>query len=899
MKKFKIAAIASFTACIILALSAFIKADDPFTELLKKLEDFAKKNPTEKIHLHLDKPYYAIGDNIWFKAYVIDGSTSMPSQISNILYVELINEKDSVKRQLKLPMQMGLASGDFKLIDSLSEGNYRIRAYTQWMRNAGPQFFFDKTIKIGNAWANKVFTNATNQFSNEGNMQKVKSTIRFATIEGTAYADAPVSYEIQLNNRNISRGKATTNANGEISIDIVNSQPEIYKSGKIVATLTMPNKTTVIKTIPIKATSNKVDVQFFPEGGNLIEGLPSKVAIKAVNSMGLGENVSYIITDNDGNEISKSKTTHLGMGSFILNPLSGRTYTAKVTFADGSTQAYPLPKIEKSGYAIAANISDTANVNIKVMMTPDLLNKGELKLVATHDGIAYLTAKIPTGKQLVVVPSPRKELPSGIIQFTLFSADNLPVCERIVFINNVERINLKLENLSANYQKRGHVQLSFLADRLGKPTQGSFSISVTNASVVTPDPQNESNIFTSLLLTSDLVGYVEKPNYYFLKDDAETANNLDLLMLTQGWRKIEWKKISAGLMPQPLFMPEKTLKISGRITRSGKPVVKGKVSLFSNTGGFFATDTLSDEDGRFTFDNILFGDSVKFVVQARTDKDKKNVQIDLDMSPRQIVTTNANTGDIEVNVNETMKSYLQQSDDYFNDLVRRGLLDRTIMLKTVEIVEKKNPTPNSANLNGAGRADAIFTEKDLENAYSLANVIQGRVAGITVMGGRAYSMRANGRAMRVVLDGFDMGEDFTLDDIPVTDIESVEVLKSIANTAIYGGRGAAGVIVVTSKRGGSRSSSDYNRYTPGIIAYSPKGFYQARTFYSPRYDKKPDPGQDLRTTVYWNPHFISDAIGKAKVDYFNTDQAGEYRIVVEGIDMSGNLVHQTYTYQVK
>jgi hypothetical protein len=587
MKKFKVSAITLISACVIIALSAFIKADDPFSELLKKLETFTKKNPTEKVHLHLDKPYYAIGDNIWFKAYIIDGSTSMPSQISNILYVDLINEKDSVKKQLKLPMQMGIASGDFKLIDSLSEGNYRIRAYTQWMRNAGPQFFFDKTIKIGNAWANKVFTNATNQFSTENNIQKVKSTIRFATITGAPYASAPVSYEIQLSNRNISKGRGTTDANGEISIDIVNTQPEIYKSGKIVATITMPNKTTVVKNIPIKATSNKIDVQFFPEGGTLIEGLPTKVAVKAVNTMGLGENIACVITDNEGNEISKFKTIHMGMGSFIMNPLPERTYAAKITFADGSTKTMALPKVEKSGYVIAANNTDKEKVMIKVMMTADLLNKGELKLVATHNGTAYLTAKIPTTKQLITVPAPKKEFPSGIIQFTLFSADNLPIRERIVFVDNEEKIDLKLESLNPTYEKRGHVDLSFLAANQGKPTQGSFSISVTNSAIVTPDPENESNIFTSLLLTADLVGYVEKPNSYFLKDDAETAGNLDLLMLTQGWRKIEWKKIADGLLPQPLFTAEKTLKISGKITKGGKPVVKGKVSLFSNTGGFF------------------------------------------------------------------------------------------------------------------------------------------------------------------------------------------------------------------------------------------------------------------------------------------------------------------------
>ncbi|MDQ8053108.1 MAG: TonB-dependent receptor plug domain-containing protein [Pedobacter sp.] len=887
-----------FAAALIslIGASAFV-IDDPFTELLKKLEDFVKNNPTEKVYLHLDKPYYAIGDNIWFKAYVVDGHT-VPSQLSRILYVELINEKDSVKKQLKLPVQAGISWGDFKLSDSLSEGNYRIRAYTQWMRNAGPAFFFDKTIKIGNSWSNKVFTKTSNQFSTENNSQKVSSTIQFTDVEGKPFANAPVSYEIQLSNRNIGRGRGTTNENGIIVVNVLNTQPNIYKSGKIMATLSLPDKTSVVKTIPIKTTSSAIDLQFFPEGGKLVEGLPSKIAFKAIDANGLGSNVSGTITDNDGTEISKFQSTHLGMGSFVLNPIAGKSYTAKVNFADGTSKTLNLPKIEHSGHAISVNNIDTGKMTIRVMSSTDLLNNGELKLVAQHNGSVYFTAKVPTKNQLATVVVPKGDFPSGIVQITLFSANNTPVCERLAFVNNGDdKIQFDLQNLKPTYAKRGKVDISFLTTNIGKPVQGSFSISVTNASAVTPDPENESNIYTSLLLTSDLVGFVEKPNHYFLNDDVKTRSDLDLLLLTQGWRKIDWVKVAANQFPINAFQAEKNLKISGTITKGGKPVVKGKVSLFSNSGGFFATDTLSDEKGHFSFDKIEFTDSVRFVVQARTDKNNKNVQIDLDMVPNQVVTTNPNTGDIEVNVNETLKTYLRQSEDYFNELVKKGLLEKTISLKEVQIIEKKNPAPNSNNLNGSGRADAVFTEKDLETAFSLSQFLGGRVAGITVRNGMAYSMRAQGRPMRIVLDGMTMSDDFSLDDINVQDVESVEVLKSTGLTAIYGGQGSAGVLLITTKRGPSKSDI-YNRYAPGIVTYAPKGYYQIRSFYAPRYDVKPDPKPDLRTTVYWNPHFISDASGKGTLNYFNTDEPGNYRVVVEGIDITGDIVHKVYTYQV-
>lgn len=891
-RKLTLIAVALLT---LFSFSAFTLDDGPFEALLKRLEAFVNNHPQEKVYLHLDKPYYAIGDNIWFKAYVVDVKTSQPSTISNILYVELINEKDSITKQIKLPMQSGITWGDFKLTDTLSEGNYRIRAYTQWMRNESPEFFFDKTIKIGNAWANKIFTKNTSSISGEGKNEQISNFLQFTDQDGKPYAKNEVTYEVRVNNKVISRGKSITSLQGQVEIVFSNNQPTPFKSGEIIATITLANKQKVVKSIPIKNMANAIDVQFFPEGGTLVEGLPCKIGVKAINANGLGQDIKGTIIDNEGNEILKFETTYLGMGSLFLNPLPGKTYTAKIKFANGTERTMPLPKIEKSGYMLSINNTDTSKVLIKVMFTEDLLNKGELKLIAAHNGGVYFTSKIPTAKQIISIVADKKELASGVMQFTLFSSANIPVSERIAFIQNKsDQIQLNLPNVKSAYQKREKVELAFTSTNNGKPTQGSFSVAVTNASIVNPDLDNESNILTRLLLTSDLTGYVEKPNHYFLNDDLKTRTELDNLMLTQGWRKINWKAIAADQQVAIVYQPEKTMRISGRITKGGKPVAKGKVSLFSSSGGFFATDTLSNEKGEFNFDQIDFSDSTKFVVQARTDKNNKNVQIDLDIVPGQVVTANKNTGDIEINVNDALLGYLRESNSYFDEQYKNGFLNKTIVLKEVNVVGKKNPAVNSANLNGAGHADAVITAKDLENAFSLSQFLQGRVAGINIRNGQAFS-RGSTSPMSIVLDGMNLGGDFELDNIVVQDIESIEVLKSIGNTAIYGSSGAGGVLVITTKRGGGTS---YNRYAPGIVTYLPKGYYMSRQFYSPKYDTTPDTKPDFRSTVYWAPHIVSDVNGKASLNYFNTDQQGTYRVVIEGIDSNGNLARKVITYQV-
>lgn len=877
--------------------SAFVAQDDPFTALLKKLEEFTKKYPQEKVYLHLDKPYYAVGDDIWFKAYVVDAKTSFASTLSHILYVELINEKDSITKQIKLPLQSGITWGDFKLSDTLSEGNYRIRAYTQWMRNVGPNFFFDKTIKIGNSWANDVFTTSTSQVLIENNAELIKNKINFLDKSGKPYANAAVSYEVELNDKNISRGKVITNANGDVEFTYANNQLNSNKHGEIKATITLPNKQKITKVIPIKYTTQSIDIQFLPEGGGLVENLPSKVAIKATGGTGLGENIIGRVVDNEQTEILKFETKYLGMGTFILNPLPGKTYKAIVKLSDGGEKVIQLPKAESSGYVLNVNNTDSAKMTIKVMLSADLIGKGNLNLVAQHNGEIYFNTTIPSEKQLVALSVPKMSLPSGIIQITLFSPTHQPVAERLAFVNNPStKINLTVENLKPTYSTRENVELQLTAFANNKPIQGSFSIAVTNASVVTPDLENESNILTNLLLTSDLVGFIEKPNLYFLNEDLETRQRLDHVLLTQGWRKINWKSIFNDDPNKIAFPAEKSMKISGKITRAGKPVASGKVSLFSNSGGLFVVDTLSDANGNFNFDEMSFGDSTSFIVQARTSKEKKNIQIDLDRIPNQLVTSNKNTGDIEVNVNTKLMPYLTNSDKYFDEQLKRGFLNRTVMLKEVKIIEKKSLSPNSRNLNGPGRADQVITAKELENSFSLSMFLQARAPGVSVRGGLAVSNRNSGQ-MAIVLDGMKMSNDFLLDDINVYDIESVEILRSIGNTTIYGMDGLNGVIVITTKIGAG-TSNNYPGYTPGIITYLPKGYYAVRQFYSPKYDVQPDNKPDYRTTVYWNPHLVTDPSGETKFNYFNTDQSGNYRVVIEGIDAEGNLARKVFTYLV-
>ncbi len=206
----------------ITAMVAFTRIDDdPVGKIIAQLGKWYAANPQEKVYLQLDKPYYAIGDNIWFKAYITVGGEHKLSAISNVLNVELIDDKDSVKQSIKLPVIDGLTWGDFALPDSLKEGNYRIRAYTNWMRNAGQDYFFDKSFTVVNSVTNSVFTKTNYTYSIQNGQQNVNAVINYTDLGGAPYAGKQVSYKVQFGQKITVKGKGQTDDKGNLSISFV------------------------------------------------------------------------------------------------------------------------------------------------------------------------------------------------------------------------------------------------------------------------------------------------------------------------------------------------------------------------------------------------------------------------------------------------------------------------------------------------------------------------------------------------------------------------------------------------------------------------------------------------------------------------------------------------------
>jgi hypothetical protein len=899
-----------------LGLLAFVrKSDDPIDRLVGVLQKWTDSIPQEKVYLQMDKPYYALGDTIWFKGYITIGARHQLSKLSGALYVDLITEKDSLIKALKLPITSGMVVGDFILADDYKQGSYRIRAYTQWMRNAGEDYFFDRTFTVGDVVSHNIIAKADYQYKDINSKPVLTATISYSDDEGKPIIAKNIDYEIYIDKKKVWTGSAKTNAQGSIPVRIANDAHLDLSGAYIRTTQAGKDKYPIIRDFPIKAALSQSDVQFFPESGNLINGIASRVAFKAVGVDGLGIPISGKVVDETNTEVAIFETLHAGMGSFLLKPVQGKAYIANIIFADGTTKAIALPKAIDEGYVLSVYQPNKDSVLIRIRATP--VRAQNVSLIVHTNGELIFSAPIKITNTTTSLWLKKELFPTGVAQFTLFNGAGEPLNERIAFIRSNDQLQLNAKNIKASYIAKEHMRVDLEAnDSKGKPTLGNFSVAVIDENKVPFNESAESTILSTLLLTADLKGYVEKPNYYFSAETDEVNKALDNLMLTQGYRRFSWKELPNMVNTKPAFEAEGLgINISGKVTTlTNKLLPDATVNLIS-VRARIAKATTTDANGRFRFDGIFLTDSIKFAVQARIGKNSDKVKIILDSIPKLLLNRNKNTGDMSTDIAQSLKSYIAAANKQDDINEKLGRLDQVHRLREVRIRARK-PTPSIIASQYAvripdGHADQAIVIKNGEQYPTLSTCL------VDVMRSAIFKefypgdhepviplypyINSFGKyfPVCVILNGRLLGpaevsDIFTYNSLNVVDIVKIDVVR--VNQALLAITSGCPTIFIYTKRDLLKKY-----YTPSLVNISPKGFNKVREFYSPKYDKQGDAMKlpDLRTTVYWNPRVQTDESGKTSFDFYNADGPGTYKIIVEGINAAGELGRQVFKYKVE
>ncbi len=438
---------------------------------------------------------------------------------------------------------------------------------------------------------------------------------------------------------------------------------------------------------------------------------------------------------------------------------------------------------------------------------------------------------------------PKEQLPSGVIQFLLIDSDKNPISERLVFnISETDTTKVDFFTNKSNYGQREQVKGSIkLSNYENNPVMASFSVSVTDDKDIKPDTC--VNILSTLLLTSEVKGYIESPVYYFSDMNVDKAGKLDLLMMTQGWSRYDVEKVLKGDFERPKNYLELGQYISGSV-KGGLFMNKKSggypVTLISSKGGVF-NQTLTDEEGKFHFLGFEAPDSTSFIIQGLTKKggDRVELLIDNETFPQSKFTLPHTYTD-----SPSFEKYMEKADQNF--IVTNGM--RMIYLKDIEIIGKKNSLSERGKSTFSSGMNPRVSYKDFEK-YHPNDIFQVlRNFGGVVVTGDKVSIRGGGDPL-VLVDDIQYEAEF-LSSIPIQDVDEVEVIKD-GTAAIFGMRGANGVIMITTKRGEITSARDIKF---NIKYITPLGYQVTKEFYSPRYeteDKKSNPNPDLRTTIHW------------------------------------------------
>ncbi len=318
----------------------------------------------------------------------------------------------------------------------------------------------------------------------------------------------------------------------------------------------------------------EMTVQFFPEGGNMVAGISGRVAFKAINSLVTGVNVKGEIFDETNKKAGSFQSKHLGMGSFVFTPEAGRKYYAKVTFDNASVKKIDLPSVEASGFVLMVNAiaGDMLRLNIQTNALNPMDDKSnELFIVVQSGGeIKYISKALYKSKPVNVV-IPKKLLPAGITQITIFDYQTKPVCERLVFIFPKETENRTNMDVTKTNEGNDIVFKIQLKDKAGQASAGNLSLSVSENVDINGFQSWNENILSNLLLTSDLKGKVENAPQYFDDTNPQSPVDLDLVMMINGWRRFVWKDILAGQFPVLIYTPSMGLRPDEVFATAMKP----------------------------------------------------------------------------------------------------------------------------------------------------------------------------------------------------------------------------------------------------------------------------------------------------------------------------------------
>ena len=652
-------------------------------------------------------------------------------------------------------------------------------------------------------------------------------------------------------------------------------------------------------------TAARTTLRFFPEGGDMIAGLRTNLAFMATDQTGKPVAVRGGIFDKKNQLIDSFISMHDGMGVLTIEPSLGEQYTCNWIDEMGINHTTALPTLKN--YGIALETQQLFNkIKFVVNRTSDATdNFKQLHMVVTQYQKPIYNATINlTSKKSAAAEVNTENLPTGILQFTVFDANWIPVAERVMFIKNMQYEFFPEVNwVNKRPTKRGKNTVEiFVPDSL----LSNLSISITDAELYA---DSSTNIFSQLLLSEEVKGYIHDPAYYFSSDADSVAVHLDLVMRTHGWRRLKWEDITKGKLPTFKYqMDSDYLQIKGKIINTGEHAAKRNTSVTMILQGkdsskqYFLAPL--QPDGSFRQRGIIFFDSAHIYYQLNGG-DKKvnelssvNFQYSLPLIPfaNKIRVTSHNLADYDRQKHDNLfyAAVEKVKKNWDSVVVLKEVTVQSKIKSPIELLDEKYTTGLFSSKNGY--SFDVMTDYSAKGSLDIFHYLQNMVPGMSLslpILGANGSSDANSNNVPGI-NWRDGTPDIFLNEMP-SDAQTVMGIQmsEVAYIKVFRppfmgttGSGASGAIVIYTRKAGDINTKAVKGMNNALLT----GYSSYKEYYSPDYSFAQPKSPDTRTTLYWNPYVLTDKKNKTfKIDFFNNDVTHQFRLIVEGVNASGKL----------
>ncbi|MFC2089577.1 carboxypeptidase-like regulatory domain-containing protein [Bacteroidota bacterium] len=837
-------------------------------------------------YLHTDRELYAPEDTIWYKGYIRNSLRLTPSSSSNSYIVNLVNPAGEIINSEKHLIRDGEVYGQFQLDNDLSPGIYTLSGYSSWMTNFEVEKMFQKKIMIRNEKpaGMQILLECDRESYQPGDTVFMRLHVKDEY--NREIEDVALNYEILAGGERIDRGRERTSNTIKTPLfyvlpDDLREQPVIKLNGTH-----RSYDLDTLYSLPVKAS---VNVMFFPEGGHLVDGMISNIALKAVSNDGNPLQIKGEILNASNRPVTSVETNTHGMGSFAFKPDRTETHRLVIESEGFMNDTFLLPACKEMGWVMQVT-KERKNIVAEIQHNFGL-ERNALITVTVRGQIAYFDVAAVLNRKRVQIPL--DDIPPGVAVITLFDEIMLPQAERLVFVPPSQHIVPKIQTLHSTYLPRDSVQLRIKLQSESPLHKGSYSLSIIDDFMGSSRNLDEHNIVSYLLLSPEIKGEIYQPGSYADPGNQMTLGRTDLLLLTQGWREytMDYEALPSVVNRDAVY----GRLMEPKIGKDPEPVEGSVDVFFSGVSSTIPTD----QNGFFTFYPVYTAqNNTDLFLNAKIGRNNRKVSIVLDSSRFEKDLENY----LKLLASAEERKTVTKPETYysFSDHFSYGIENHK-WLEEVEI--RKTLTPKDSKITDFATDKKTATQEEIDMAVDLEHLID--MVQVPNQFRDTVWYNIDGWIQTTIQeiysgDGtapiyFEIPDLSQVNAITPDNIKSLTIVRGPEAEALYG-FGRKFVVDIETKISDPRDNNSRFINPLTIEKYS-----VSKHFYSPRYNsefKRNNPFPDLRKTIYWNPALPIDEYGYAKITYYNGDRYTRIRCVLEGMTSNGIPIYSEYTYNI-